>query len=812
MLENGVAAGVDMIMVEATSPAVDKAGGIWAGMSGSPVYSDDGRFIGAVAYGLAFGPSKIGGLAAADDMVDVLDGNLPPAAQASKLPAGLRKELVATGAVTAREAAAGVERLRTPLAVSGLGAGRINAFANRLAGHERFIPFAAGAAAASPPPGDPDDIVPGGNFAAAISYGEITAAGVGTTTLVCDDKAVAFGHPFNFDGPTALSAHTADAILIQDDPLGAPFKLANIGGTVGTLDQDRLSGIRAVFGDPPDPVLVQSRVNDPAASYEDHETRVNRTQEVPDVAAFHLVSNIDGAIDRLGGGRSTLGWTVTGTAGGKQFSLTRNNRFADPFDISFLTPDELFSMLATIAQNPFVDVTFDQVKIDASVQFPFREYRITGVEQRVGSALGADRGLDHHHARSDPARPRAAGAGPQHHPDRARRVPPQGAGVRGRRRVARHHGRQRRRWRRRGGPATDSGEPETFDELLDALRKTPQNNQVIASLSFFGGGEGGETPSVPPVSQTKDAAEVVTGGTSISVSIPGEEPSVRRVRAVRGAGRLRSDPESGGQGGVQAGADPEEGAQAHAAHERGRPGDREGARRPQDRAPSGPQEERQGPGRRGHRDQARPLGPQRGQARLHQEGAQEAAARQAREARDPRLDPQRRGQHRDRPVQPDAQAQAALTRLSSAAMRISVAADEDTGVAGAVVAQLRDRGHEPILHGALAAGERDDWAWASEAAARDVAEGRADQAVVCCWTGTGASIAANKVTGIRAALCGDAETAAGARKWNDANVLALSLRTTSEAVLAEILDAWFAAGPSPDDGRPRERRPPRRAI
>ncbi len=132
-------------------------------------------------------------------------------------------------------------------------------------------------------------------------------------------------------------------------------------------------------------------------------------------------------------------------------------------------------------------------------------------------------------------------------------------------------------------------------------------------------------------------------------------------------------------------------------------------------------------------------------------------------------------------------------------MRIAVAADENTGVAGAVVEQLRSRGHEPLLHGALAEGERDDWAWASEAAARDVADGRADQAVVCCWTGTGASIAANKVDGVRAALCGDAETAAGARKWNDANVLALSLRTTSEAVLAEILDAWFAARPSPDD-------------
>jgi ribose 5-phosphate isomerase B len=132
-------------------------------------------------------------------------------------------------------------------------------------------------------------------------------------------------------------------------------------------------------------------------------------------------------------------------------------------------------------------------------------------------------------------------------------------------------------------------------------------------------------------------------------------------------------------------------------------------------------------------------------------------------------------------------------------VRISVAADERTGVADAVVEELRRRGHDPLLHGALSDSERDDWAWASEAAARDVAEGRADQGIVACWTGTGASIAANKVGGVRAALCGDAETAAGARKWNDANVLAVSLRSTSEAELAEILDAWFAARPSSDD-------------
>jgi ribose 5-phosphate isomerase B len=80
-----------------------------------------------------------------------------------------------------------------------------------------------------------------------------------------------------------------------------------------------------------------------------------------------------------------------------------------------------------------------------------------------------------------------------------------------------------------------------------------------------------------------------------------------------------------------------------------------------------------------------------------------------------------------------------------------------------------------------------------------VVEGSADFGIVCCWTGTGVSIAANKVPGVRAALCGDAETAAGARRWNDANVLALSLRTTTASVAGEILDAWLTASVDPDE-------------
>jgi ribose 5-phosphate isomerase B len=134
-------------------------------------------------------------------------------------------------------------------------------------------------------------------------------------------------------------------------------------------------------------------------------------------------------------------------------------------------------------------------------------------------------------------------------------------------------------------------------------------------------------------------------------------------------------------------------------------------------------------------------------------------------------------------------------------MKVAIASDMDTPLARKVLEEIRRRGHEPLTHGALTEDERADWAWSCERAARDVAEGRAEQGIVCCWTGTGASIAANKVAGVRAALCADAETARGAREWNDANVLALSLRATSEAMLAEILDGWFAGRPSeePED-------------
>lgn len=131
-------------------------------------------------------------------------------------------------------------------------------------------------------------------------------------------------------------------------------------------------------------------------------------------------------------------------------------------------------------------------------------------------------------------------------------------------------------------------------------------------------------------------------------------------------------------------------------------------------------------------------------------------------------------------------------------MRIALGSDEATELTAALTRALKERGHEVVAFGALAPSGEAAWPSVARSVGEAVAGGHCAYGVVCCWTGTGVSIAANKVPGIRAALCGDAQTAAGARTWNDANVLALSLRSTTPAVANEILDAWFTASPTDD--------------
>ena len=133
-------------------------------------------------------------------------------------------------------------------------------------------------------------------------------------------------------------------------------------------------------------------------------------------------------------------------------------------------------------------------------------------------------------------------------------------------------------------------------------------------------------------------------------------------------------------------------------------------------------------------------------------------------------------------------------------MRIAFGSDERTVLTDAVAADLEARGHELVLVGPPGGGD-EQWAEMGRCVGDLVARGDCASGVCFCWTGTGASIAANKVAGVRAALCTDAATAAGARTWNDANVLVMGLRLTSPELAREMLDAWFATGPDPGEAQ-----------
>lgn len=133
-------------------------------------------------------------------------------------------------------------------------------------------------------------------------------------------------------------------------------------------------------------------------------------------------------------------------------------------------------------------------------------------------------------------------------------------------------------------------------------------------------------------------------------------------------------------------------------------------------------------------------------------------------------------------------------------MRIALGSDERSHLTDAVEQELRRRGFQVETYGPLReGGSGEPWPDVARAVAESVASGRADEGILFCWTGTGVSMAANKVPGVRAALCHDAETARGARAWNQANVLCLGLRSTPEVIAKEILEAWFSASPDPDE-------------
>jgi SpoIVB peptidase S55 len=532
VLADGIAPGLDMIIVETDSPAIRAVGGIWFGMSGSPVYTGDGRLLGAVAYGLSAAPSPIAGLTPGEEMRKLL--SLPSAAQQRtptrvRLSATLQARIVRTGAATAAEAQAGMRQLPVPLGISGLAGAHYDKVAQATAssGKVAAVPFRAAAAPSAP--ASPSEIVPGGNFAAALSYGDVTFSGLGTTTAVCDSLALAFGHPFTFGGRVAYSAHTADALYVQPDDLFGPFKVGNLGGVAGTVDQDRLAAIRARLGAGPVPIPVTATVSGAGTGLtRTGTTQVNMDVDLPSLAALHLLSNFDRTFQKIGEGTSYVRWTVTGTTGsGRSFTLTRPNRFASQFDISFDSIFEMLDFLSLIQAQSFEEVRFSGVTITASADEQFRRYRIDKVFQKTGPSRYAEV------SSRRPVRVRSGAAlgirvrlapyknrGAVLNLDVAFRVPRGRAGSGGTLDVL-------------GGASAfsedifclfdpdacgEEGGVRSFGQVLQVLGRQPRNNQLIATMTIDPA-PGRPRPAV--TTRTRTANQVITGRRSIPVIVTG---------------------------------------------------------------------------------------------------------------------------------------------------------------------------------------------------------------------------------------------------------------------------------------------------
>jgi len=381
ILEDGIAPGLDMVLarIDVAAMGAPDVTGIWQGMSGSPVYTEGGDLIGAVAYGLTWGSSNVAGITPFEEM----DNYLPdPPAPIVPVSDGQARMIAAKTDVTRAQASEGFSQLRIPHRVAGLTAARIEELKSRkkFKNNDYLVKKLAGTGGnAAPDAAVAEDIVAGGNLAAAASFGDITMGGVGTATSVCDGGVVAFGHPFSFLGTTTLTLHPADAIYIQHDPLGAPFKVANLGGAVGTISGDHLSGISGTFGDTPPLTDITSTV-----SYLDRERTGTSSVSVPDANAsvtfYEHIVNHDRVIDGIIPGSEVLSYEISGDDNGTPFTLGSSDVYASDYDITFESPWEVADLVWILSSFP--GVTVEDVSSTAEVSDDNATWRVDGLEQK----------------------------------------------------------------------------------------------------------------------------------------------------------------------------------------------------------------------------------------------------------------------------------------------------------------------------------------------------------------------------------------------------------------------------------------------
>jgi hypothetical protein len=380
VLKDGVLPGIDLVMARLTSPEIDRVGGIWQGMSGSPVYAADGRLIGAVAYGFSFGASPVAGITPYPQMQAALNRSLP-----TKLPSRIKvggdtARLLAKKAGVSRAAARqGFEQLPTPLAVSGVSASILSRKSDR-----PYLPknaYPVGNASGAPAAPTADNIVAGGNLGVTYSTGDITQGAFGTVTSVCNGLVRGFGHPFNLLGATTYAMTGADTLYIQEDPAGTPFTVANFGAPVGTINQDRTTGVSGPLGVMPTGATVTSILTHGTTTRTSAST-VTVQDALAQTTNYALVVNHQRVLDAFPPGAEVQTWTITGRQGTTPFTLHGGNRYADANDITGLAQWDLPDLVWALGLVP--DVTIDSVRGTSIVTDDASVYQLARVEQYLG--------------------------------------------------------------------------------------------------------------------------------------------------------------------------------------------------------------------------------------------------------------------------------------------------------------------------------------------------------------------------------------------------------------------------------------------
>lgn len=385
-IEDGIAPGLDMVMAELDMPEFESTDGIWQGMSGSPVYAADGRLIGAVAYGLSFGPTRIAGITPYAAMLEDAAGDVAPgtpqAAGRVAVDRGTAAMLADRADISRQSAEQGFAELRMPVGVAGVSLRRFTQVhdrerTSRLSPRASYVLGRAGERAAGP-----ETIVPGGNLAASLSYGDVTMAGVGTVTSVCDGHVLAFGHPLIQAGRTQLGLHPADAVYIQPDSLGAPFKVANVGDVAGTVVGDRLTGLSAYAGPSPASIALSSttRLTGGDAEARESETQVLLPLVLGEVTFYQLLASLDRVAPDLEGGTAVQTITATGTEKGEPFRIRLRERMtsSDVYFESAFTPAMLAETLVRLR-----GATIETMHVETTLSRSTATSRVAAVERRV---------------------------------------------------------------------------------------------------------------------------------------------------------------------------------------------------------------------------------------------------------------------------------------------------------------------------------------------------------------------------------------------------------------------------------------------